>query len=110
MSLLTEAKKIINPDFVVGTKRDTFEPSVKCKHRMDTLVDKLKNKDDLTGFDLPYVRIEVDKFLNGNPDPEMEIPANVVIELLEKIRYNTGKPVTVDDKIIIAYLAIYCSI
>lgn len=110
MSLLSEAQKVINPNFVVGTKSDTFVPSFKCKHRMDTLIDKLKNKDDLTNFDLPYVRIEVEKFLNSNPDPEMEIPSNVVIELLEKIRYSTGKSVTVNDKIIIAYLAIYCSI
>jgi len=108
MSLLSDAKKVVRGDFIIGQKEDNVQLSEKCKFRMNKLIEKLKGR-DIANFTLPYVKAEMDKFLE-NPDPEFEIPSNVVIELLEKLVYSNNKEATMDDKIIIGYLSIYCSI
>lgn len=109
MSLLTEAKQVITkPDFVIGEKDNTILPE-KCNFRMNSIIQTLKGK-DMRNFNLPYVTKEVNKFLSNNPDPEMIIHQNVVITLLENLVYSSGRQATAEDKVIIGYLALYCSI
>lgn len=109
MSLLTEAAQIIHPNFTIGQKEENVQLTEKCQYRMNKLIEKLKGK-EIGNFNLPYVKNEIDEFIKSKPDPELEIPTNVVIELLEQLVYSNNKKPTADDKIIIAYLAIYCSI
>lgn len=109
MSLLTDAKKIIRPDFVIG-ERDDVILTDKCRNRMNNIIKKFEYMEDFRNFNLPYVKNEIDEWIESKPDPNFEIPSNLIIELFEKLIYSKNKSITVDDKIIIAYLAIYCSI
>lgn len=107
MRLLEAAKKVVHPDFVIGEK-DDMTLSENTQMKINSLVNKLKNS-DMSNYVLPWVEDEVDRFL-ATADPEFEISANILIELLEKLVYAKGKEVTVEDKIIIGYLSIYCAI
>ena len=107
--LYEEAASIINPDFAIGEKDDNFTPTDKVRRRIDNIVNTLKGK-DLTKFNLPYVKPEIDNFIKSNPDPDLEVSSNIFIELCERLLYAYGKQVTVKEKVIIAYLTLYCSI
>ena len=106
--LYEDAKGLIRSDFVIGEKDENYKAPEKVQFKIDSLVKQLKGK-DLKNFNIPYVKKAMDQYLT-NPDPELDIPNNIFLELAEKIVYAFGKPMTSEEKVIIAYLAIYCSI
>jgi hypothetical protein len=107
--LYDEAVSMINPDFAIGAKDESYVAPTKVRTRIDNIVKVLKGK-DLMKFNLPYIKPEIDRFIKSNPDPDLEISSNIYIELCERLIYAYGKQITVNDKLIIAYLTIYCSI
>lgn len=106
--LYDDAKGLIRPDFIVGEKDDSYKAPEKVQFKIDSLVKQLKGK-DLKNFNIPYVKKAMDQYLT-NPDPELDVPNNIFLELAEKIVYAFGKPMGSEEKVIIAYLSIYCSI
>ena len=106
--LYDDASKLIRADFIVGEKDDNYKAPEKVQFKIDSLVKQLKGK-DLVNFNIPYVKKAMDAYLE-HPDPELEVPNNIFLELTEKIVYAYGKQMTNVEKVIIAYLAIYCSI
>lgn len=107
--LYDDAKALITPNFVVGEKDETYHAPEKVQNKINALVNQLKGK-DLKNFNVPYVKQAMDRYLSNDPDPELDIPNNIFLELAEKIVYAYGKPMGTEEKIIIAYLSIYCSI